>query len=209
MARGKLKEQLLPSLLDRLTDDDPLNRSIELRRIKIAHIEKELNALQQKTDQATDALRHELMKELGQERNQFNLLASSTSSLREIRACVMRDLDWLFNAHSYSPAEQLEDYPEAFRSVLNYGMPDLAGSTASGIDSRQLEKRIRQLIIDFEPRLIPKTLQVHLMSDESKMDDSALFFEIESEMWSDPVPVYLHLRTQMELETGSITVSDY
>jgi len=121
----------------------------------------------------------------------------------------MRDLDWLLNAHSYSPAEQLEEYPEALHSVLNYGLPDLAGSTASGVNVYSLEKKIKQVVLDFEPRLIPQTLKVRLMADESSMDHNALTFEIESEMWSDPVPVYLHLRTELELETGSITVSDY
>jgi type VI secretion system lysozyme-like protein len=210
MAKTPSKERLLPSLLDRLTDDDPLNSSIDLLRIKIQHVEKLLQQPAKRESQSdADEKRTELLEELNRDRAQFLFLTSSVSSLKEIRDCVKRDLDWLFNTHSFAPAEQLENYPDVASSVLNYGLPDFSGKTASGIDVYQLEKLMKQAILNFEPRLMRQSLNVRLLADESAMNHNALTFEIESEMWSEPVPIHLHLRTELELENGAITVAEF
>ena len=44
MARTLANERFLPSLLDRLTDDDPINNSIQLVKQKVKRIEKELTS---------------------------------------------------------------------------------------------------------------------------------------------------------------------
>jgi len=33
-------------------------------------------------------------------------------------------------------------------------------------------------------------------------------FEIEAQMWSQPYPEHLHLRTELDLEAGEVRVSD-
>jgi len=200
---------LLPSLLDRLTDDDPLNAAIDLSREKIKSTEKKLVGFS-RGDMDTDKrqYRAQLVEELQAERSQYLFLTSSIGSLREIRDCVKRDLDWLFNAHNYYPAEQLDDYPEVVKSVLNYGMPDFTGVTASSIDINVLERLIKEAITTFEPRLMRGTIKVRLLVDQSAMDHNAMTFEINSEMWSEPVPIHLRLRTEIELENGSVSVKE-
>ena len=44
--------------------------------------------------------------------------------------------------------------PHAATSVLNFGLPALAGELASKIDVTQLERTIRKAIVDFEPRIL-------------------------------------------------------
>ena len=44
---------------------------------------------------------------------------------RELAATVARDLDWLLNTKRWLP-EELTDFPEANRSILCYGLPDLS-----------------------------------------------------------------------------------
>lgn len=199
----------MPSLLDRLTDDDPLNAAIDLSRGKIETIEKKLSkSVKGHAKKQDQDYRYKLLEDLKAERAQYLFLNSSIGSLREIRDCVKRDLDWLLNAHNFAPADQLVDYPEVMNSVLNFGMPDMAGVTASSIDVKALEKVMKEAIINFEPRLMRRTVKVKLMASESAMNHNALTFEIESEMWSEPIPIHLRLRTEIELENGSMTVHD-
>lgn len=215
MARTLPKNRFLPSLLDRLTDDDPINNSIRIQKEKIQGIEKSLAELLLKQSapesesKENRRQRHQLQQQLDQVRAQFSALTMSVSSLKEIRACVKRDLDWLLNASQYSPQEDLDDYPEVAVSVLNYGMPDLTGKTVSGFDVRTMELLLKQVLINFEPRIIPRTLTVRVTADKGLFDHNALAFEIEGELWAEPQPLHLHLRTEFELENGNVSVSDY
>lgn len=55
---------------------------------------------------------------------QHNTLIASVSAKHDIKACVKRDLEWLFNAIQYVPNEGLDELPESARSVINFGIPD-------------------------------------------------------------------------------------
>lgn len=208
-----MTRSLLPSLLDRLTDDDPVNTSLKKLKEKINKLEKSLNALKKTANHKDPGeLQHQqkkLRQVLDQERAHHAILLGSISTLNEIRDCVKRDLDWLLNAHNFTPQEELEAYPEIQKSVLNYGLPDLAGKTASGVDVQELEKLLKQSILDFEPRIIRRTLRVRLIEDESMYDHNALIFEIEGELYAEPVPIHLHLRTQLELENGDMLIQEF
>ena len=215
MARTLPNNRFLPSLLDRLTDDDPINNSIHIQKEKIQGIEKSLAELLQKQSAATpesDESRRQLQQlqqQLDQVRAQFSVLTMSVSSLKEIRDCVKRDLDWLLNASQYSPQADLEDYPDVACSVLNYGMPDLTGKTVTGFDPRYMERLLKQVILNFEPRIIRHTLTVRVIADKTLFDHNALVFEIEGDLWAEPQPLHLLLRTEFELEDGNVSVYDY
>lgn len=207
------KERLLPSLLDRLTDDSAINQSIEQQKKTIQKIEKSLAELLEKSKTA-DAVqssnqRIKLQQQLDQARAKYNVLSASVSSLSELSACVKRDLDWLLNACQYSPQEALKDYPEVEASVVNYGLPDLTGKTASGFDLRNMERLLKKALLNFEPRIIRRTLIVRILADETLFSHNAVSFEIEGELWAEPIPLYMHLRTEFELENGSVSVVDF
>jgi type VI secretion system protein ImpF len=40
------------------------------------------------------------------------------------------------------------------------------------------------------------------------MSHNAMRFDIEAELWAQPLPLRLFLRTEIDLETGSATVMD-
>ncbi|WP_333874593.1 type VI secretion system baseplate subunit TssE [Methylobacter sp.] len=213
MARSLPKNRFLPSLLDRLTDDDPINNSIRIQKEKIQGIEKSLAELLQKPSasesEQSRQQRRQLQQQLDQVRAEYSVLTTSVSSLKEIRACVKRDLDWLLNASQYAPQEDLDGYPDVACSVLNYGMPDLTGKTVSGFDVRFMERLLKQVIVNFESRIIRNTLTVRVIADKTLFDHNALVFEIEGELWAEPQPLHLHLRTEFELESGNVSVYDY
>jgi len=213
VARSLPKNRFLPSLLDRLTDDDPINNSIRIQKEKIQGIEKSLAELLQKPSasesEQSRQQRRQLQQQLDQVRAEYSVLTTSVSSLKEIRACVKRDLDWLLNASQYAPQEDLDGYPDVACSVLNYGMPDLTGKTVSGFDVRFMERLLKQVIVNFESRIIRNTLTVRVIADKTLFDHNALVFEIEGELWAEPQPLHLHLRTEFELESGNVSVYDY
>lgn len=214
MARTLPKDRYLPSLLDRLTDDEPINSSIRIQQDKVHSLEKSLAGLPGKPSasepESEDSRRQkqQLQQQLDQVRAQLSVLTTSVSSLKEIRACVKRDLDWLLNASQYAPQEDLDGYPDVASSVVNYGMPDLTGKTVSGFDQRQMERLLKQVIVNFEPRIIRKTLSVRVITDKTLFDHNALVFEIEGELLAEPQPLHLHLRTEFELEDGNVSVYD-
>lgn len=158
------KERLQPSLLDRLTDDEPDKR---------------------------------------QESRDKRVLSPT-----RLRESVRRDLTWLFNTVNLAATSNLEDYPEVERSTLNFGLPDLAGRTASTVDKAALERLLRRAIWDFEPRLTRNAVKVRLVVDPDKMSHNAMCFSIEAELWAQPLPLRLFLRTELDLENGEVRVSE-
>lgn len=129
-------------------------------------------------------------------------------SMQRLRAALLRDLGWLLNTGHLETFEDLEQYPEVARSVLNYGIPDFSGLTVEGADTARIEKAVRQAIVDFEPRVAPGSLRVSIQARDANGGRSALVFRIEGELWAKPSPQSLYLKTEVDLETGNVTVSE-
>lgn len=126
-----------------------------------------------------------------------------------LREAVLRDLSWLFNTSQLGSSEPMDDYPEARRSVLNYGLPVISGQTISSIDPVALEGQVRRAIIDNEPRILPDTLHVEAMlSDDRVNHHNQLSFRISGQLWAQPVPLELMLHTDIDLETGRVDVRE-
>ncbi len=131
-------------------------------------------------------------------------------TVRRLREAVLRDLSWLFNSSSFTESEiDTRDYPHVRNSVLAYGLPPMAGNTASSFDARTLEDSIRETVLRFEPRLVPQTLQIKaLLSDHSLDHHNQIQVEIRGSLWSVPVPIEMLLRTSLDLESGQVEVRD-
>ena len=125
-----------------------------------------------------------------------------------LRECVRRDLAWLLNTTHLAALQDLAEHPEIQRSVLNFGMPDLAGRTISSVDVRAMERLLGRVIADFEPRLMKSSVKVRVIADAEKMNHNAMCFQIEAELWAQPLPLRLFLRTEIDLETGGVNVVD-
>jgi type VI secretion system protein ImpF len=127
-------------------------------------------------------------------------------SLSRLRECVVRDLSWLFNTENLASRQRVDDHPEAMRSVINYGIPALAGATSSNRDPASLEKQVREAILNFEPRLIAESVSVRAVLSNSEMSTNTLRFEIEADLWAHPLPLHLYLQTEVDLDTGETSV---
>ncbi len=163
MAELTPTERLQPSLLDRLTDEEPA-QSQEGRNRRVL-------------------------------------------SIQRLRESVLRDVGWLLNTTNMAEHDLEERYPDVAKSVVNFGLPDLAGLTASAIDTGELELLVRQAIMQFEPRILKDTLTVRAHGAD-EMNHNALVFEIAGELWAQPVPLELFLKTEIDLETGDFKISE-
>lgn len=164
MAELTPQERLQPSLLDRLTDDEP-----------------------DKTQESRD---------------------KRALSLQKLREGVLRDMGWLLNAGNLEATEDLSAYPFVAQSVLNYGMPELSGLTVSGADVSSIERELKQAIWTFEPRILKNSLKVRVAVSGDRMDHNTMTFDIEGELWAQPAPLRLYLKTEIDLESGGVQVSD-
>ena len=131
------------------------------------------------------------------------------ATAEQLRAMVKRDLESLFNVTSLDSTEDLEGFPRIRRSVLNYGVPDLTGRLSSGVSAPQLERRLRDAILAFEPRLKPDTVAVRIttVSDDGKVDpERPIRFDISGEVYANPVNERIHLRSVWDVELNVATV---
>lgn len=159
MAETLARDRLYPSLLDRLTDDEP-DKQVESRD-------------------------------------------NRSASLGRLRESVLRDLNWLFNATQYSG--DLADHPEVQASVVNYGLPAVSGRPASSLELGELSRSLREVLLRFEPRLVPHTVRVHA-EPRSEAQHNVISFRMEAQLWSQPIPLEIYMRTDMDLESGQTRV---
>jgi type VI secretion system protein ImpF len=123
-------------------------------------------------------------------------------SVRKYRSAVLRDIEMLFNSKARPEGDDIYEFGQAVRSVLNYGIPDFCGATIAGVSPAELESRIKQAIQFFEPRISHELLSVHMISPGDAGSVVTISFEIEGELWAQPAPEHLLIKTEVDLETG-------
>ncbi len=130
-------------------------------------------------------------------------------SRQQMRTAVLRDLAWLFNATQPLKPADYAGLSEVQGSVINFGLPSLSGTTVTSVDFGALEQQIRRAILDFEPRLMAETLRVQTVTVDTLLDQhNTLSLQITGNMWAQPVPFELLLRTEVDLETGQVHLQD-
>jgi len=127
-------------------------------------------------------------------------------SLARYKRGVLRDLEWLLNASAHFAFEGglgalLVDYPEARQSVVNYGTRHLCGLV--GPEMVSYERELVEAIQVFEPRILRNTLSIRAVKDRQIVG-----LEIEGELWANPVPDHLFIKTKIDLETGQTVLGD-
>ena len=127
-------------------------------------------------------------------------------TMRRLRESVLRDLGWLLNSASIDSSEDLARYPQVRSSVVNFGLPSTAGKSISSIDVGRFAQRIERAINSFEPRLSKVRVQHESIGESTT--GFALAFRVEAELWGQPLPQQIVMRTSIDVETGSVVVSD-
>jgi len=126
-------------------------------------------------------------------------------SQRRLREYVCRDLAMLLNSTGIESAYDLSALAHVRESVLNYGMPPLAGRASGSIDLEAIARTIENVIRQFEPRLS----QVRVLPDAQRSaGDHHLYLRIDAQLWGQPMPQHLVLRTRISTDSGDVSISE-
>ncbi len=120
---------------------------------------------------------------------------------------LCRDLTLLFNATGLGAICPLGSQPHVTRSVLNYGLGNLAGVVLSSIDTQKLESRIREIVLNFEPRILRYSIEVQLLP--MTPGSASLNFLIEGEIRGLDALHAFHLESAWNTESGEVRVQPY
>ena len=180
------EERLQPSILDRLGQDRPIPVDAEAGG----------------EGSAEDPERAARLEALARRAS-----LSSNFSQRKLRELVTRDINWLLNTTSLDVVEDLSGHPQVAKSVVNYGVPGLSGASIGSLEPEVIQRKIKAALLNFEPRILKNSLQVHVTTSESN-DQRALTFEIECNIRSYPSPEHLHINSSINLETGKVIFKD-
>lgn len=123
-----------------------------------------------------------------------------------LRATVKRDLAWLLNTTQFGARGELEGFTEVQTSVLNYGVPDLAGRSLHTRTILDRAREIRNAIRVFETRIDAESLVVEPVAADEK--PNTIVFLIYAEISSGLRPVPVQYRTEVEADTASVEVSE-
>jgi len=127
---------------------------------------------------------------------------SRARSVRELKAAVRRDLEWLLNSRRIA-APPDEGLTELNRSVYTFGLPDFTTFTISTRDQQRMLRALQQAIKLFEPRLI----NVNLIPLETTGSSTrTLRFRIEALLHMDPAPEHVSFDTMLDLTSSHYQV---
>ncbi|HVS40408.1 MAG TPA: type VI secretion system baseplate subunit TssE [Gemmataceae bacterium] len=154
------EQPLLPSVLDRLLDDDP-----------------------------------DVSREAPRSRDQV---------LRDIKESVRRDIENLLNTR-----RRLFTWPsemrELDRSMVGYGIPDLAAGALGSDEARDRFCRMLQTMLrQYEPRF--KSIEVRPLANAEPLDRT-LRFRIDALLRVDPAPEPVAFDSMLEPGAGGFAVS--
>ncbi|CAN7437107.1 type VI secretion system baseplate subunit TssE [Caulobacter sp. LjRoot300] len=123
-----------------------------------------------------------------------------------LRATVLRELNWILNTTQFGAAQNLKPYPEVATSVLNYGVPDMAGKLLQRRAVENRAREIKQAIRRFEPRIAPQRLDVTATAKDAK--PNAVTFVIRADVTSAVMALPVEFKTDVEIDTGAATLRE-
>jgi type VI secretion system protein ImpF len=126
--------------------------------------------------------------------------------VRRLRDIVRRDLSWLLNTSNHEALLDPEAVPGVCRSVINYGVREVAGELSGLQRAQEIREAIRTAIERFEPRIRAGSLDVVLREDKGT-GRSIISFDIRAEMWAQPTPLELYLRSEVNVATGELKLA--
>jgi len=122
-----------------------------------------------------------------------------------LRREVSRDLDALLNTVALDATVDMEEAPHVRKSILNFGLSDLALRTIDEKGVEEIPEEIRAAIVNYEPRIAADTLRI----DRDRQIDPVelkIRFVICGELVCHPVHVPVEFVADI-VEAGKIVVN--
>jgi type VI secretion system protein ImpF len=125
-------------------------------------------------------------------------------SLRQFKAGVQRDLEWLLNTRRI-PVLASDDLEEVGRSVYHYGVPDITSMSRDSVAVRQkLLLQVEDALSLFEPRLA--NVKISMVELDGEQERRELRFVVEATLRLDPTPERVVFDTVLHFSSGQYAV---
>jgi len=125
-----------------------------------------------------------------------------------MRGEVLEHVQALLNTR-LAEIDDIDRYPEAAKSLLAYGVPDLSAFFHGSQDDMQrmiacIEKAIRT----FEPRLDPQSVRVERVRDAGNDPAMKMRLRVQAVLRVHPFRAPIVFDTRIDADTASVTVHD-
>ena len=121
-----------------------------------------------------------------------------------LRREVSRDLDALLNTVALDATVDMENAPHVRKSILNFGLSDIALHTIDENSVEEIPDDIRTAIINYEPRIAADTLRIERDKEVDPVE-LKIRFVISGELVCHPVHVPVEFVADI-VESGKIVV---
>lgn len=137
-------------------------------------------------------------------RSRVRGIISETTLRRE----VARDLDQLLNTIALGSSIDLGPYPEAARSIINFGIPDIVHLSIDDMGVSDIAGDMAEALRIFEPRLAAESIVIK-RDDKISAAGLAIRYTVRAELLSNPVNIPVEFVADVEMDSGKIRVSRF
>lgn len=116
------------------------------------------------------------------------------------------DLIHLANSINLGAAEDLDQYANVKKSILNFGVLDLSSLTSEDIKNQDLPRQLKEALLNCEPRFVAKSLEVK-MREEFDDVNQRISLDIYAEMACRPVDIPLEFTAEIDVGSGKMKFS--
>ena len=133
------------------------------------------------------------------------LRARQVISETMLRREVYRDLDTLLNTVALEATVDMENAPAVRKSILNFGLPDIATRTIDETGVEEIPDEIQAAIVHYEPRIAADSLRI-VRDKEVDPVELKIRFVIRGELVCHPVHVPVEFVADI-VESGKIVIN--
>jgi type VI secretion system protein ImpF len=83
----------------------------------------------------------------------------------------------------------------------------VAGMTVSSLSAEEMQYQLTEALRRFEPRILANTISIEMTMAPEEMSNRSIRFEIRGDLWSQPIPESLYIKTELDLETGKVKLN--
>jgi type VI secretion system protein ImpF len=123
-----------------------------------------------------------------------------------LRREVAIDLGALMNTIALESTVDLSEHEFVRRSVLNFGLPDIAHRSIDEASVSDITGEIKAALVSHEPRLVAGSITV---ARDPSVDAKQLKirFTVRADLFCDPVNVPVEFLADVELDSGKIMIN--
>jgi type VI secretion system protein ImpF len=144
--------------------------------------------------------------EQGRILNQRSMLRRKGMDDGDLRRCVEEDLSHLMSAIDLQSAVDLDGLEHVSRSILNYGLYDIAHLTSEDKEVMKLDDNVIAAIMSYEPRIKAESV---IVQRAVSVDDTEqkVRLSISAEISSQPLDIPIEFVAELDVGAGKVNIS--